>query len=138
MSEYRPGYIPGKRKMTVYVDPDVHRALKVRAAETGESMGDIVERALRRELGMERLSLGRDEFAAAMGFADYEALMAASESVVQQGDVDWYVTALPDGRWVAWDDAELSPDRVAYFATREAAVQYHLDAARSAGIITEG
>lgn len=38
--------------MSVYVDPGVHRALKVRAAETGESMGDIVERALRRELGL--------------------------------------------------------------------------------------
>ena len=137
MSKYRPGYIPGKRKMTVYVDPDVHRALRVRAAETGESMGNIVERAIRRALGMERLSLGRDEFAAAMGFADYEALIAASESVVTEGDVDWYVTPLADGRWAAWDDAELSLDRVEYFATREAAVQYHLDAARSAGIVEE-
>jgi len=137
MSEYRPGYIPGKRKMTVYVDPEVHRALRVRAAETGESMGNIVERAIRRALGMERLGLGRDEFAAAMGFANYEALIAASESVVQQGDVDWFVTQLPDGRWAAWDDAELALDRVAYFETREAAVQYHLDAARSAGIVEE-
>jgi len=137
MSEYRPGYIPGKRKMTVYVDPLVHRALRMRAAETGESMGNIVERAIRRALGMERLSLGRDEFAAAMGFADYEALMGASESVVQQGDVDWYVTALPDGRWAAWDDVELTMDRVEFFPTREAAVQYHLDAARSAGIVEE-
>ena len=128
MSEYRPGYIPGKRKMTVYVDPDVHRALRVRAAETGESMGNIVERAIRRALGMERLSLGRDEFAAAMGFADYEALIAASESVVQQGDVDWYVTQLPDGRWAAWDDAELALDRVAYFDTREEAEAFHVNA----------
>src|SRR5690606_2704778 len=43
MTTYRPGYVPGKAKMSVYVDPGVHRALKVRAAETGESMGDIVE-----------------------------------------------------------------------------------------------
>src|SRR5690606_40387467 len=98
------------------------------------AVGITVER---RVLGMERLSLGRDEFAAAMGFADYEALIAASESVFQQGDVDWYVTALPDGRWAAWDDSEIALDRVAYFATREAAVQYHLDAARSAGIVEE-
>jgi len=137
MSEYRPGYIPGKRKMTVYVDPLVHRALRMRAAETGESMGSIVERAIRRALGMERLGLGRDEFAAAMGFADYEALIAASESVVQQGDVDWYITQVPDGRWAAWDESELSLDRVAYFETREAAAQYHLDGARSAGIVEE-
>jgi len=137
MTTYRPGYVPGKVKMSVYVSPEVHRALRMRAAETGESMGNIVERAIRRALGMERLNLGRDEFAAAMGFADYEALIAASESVVQQGDVDWYVTQLPDGRWAAWDESELSLDRVAYFATREAAVQHHLDAARSAGIVEE-
>ena len=50
MSEYRPGYIEGKRKLGVYVDEEVHKALRVRAAETGESMGEITERALRKEL----------------------------------------------------------------------------------------
>lgn len=35
------------------VSEDVQRALRVRAAESGETMGAIVERALRRELGME-------------------------------------------------------------------------------------
>jgi len=79
----------------------------------------------------------RDQFAQVLGFSSYEVLMQASESVVTEGDVDWYVTQLPDGRWAAWDDAELAVDRVAYFATREAAVQYHLDAARSAGIVEE-
>lgn len=34
------------------VSEDVQRALRVRAAETGETMGAIVERALRKELGM--------------------------------------------------------------------------------------
>lgn len=34
------------------ISDEVHRALRVRAAETGESMGQIAERALRRELGM--------------------------------------------------------------------------------------
>ena len=69
-----------------------------------------------------------DEFAEALGFASYEDLLEESEVVIREGDVYWYVTQLPDGRWVAWDDAELAVDRVAYFATREAAVQYHLDA----------
>jgi len=82
-------------------------------------------------------NMTRDQFAQVLGFSSYEALMQASESVVTEGDVDWYVTQLPDGRWAAWDDAELAVDRVAYFATREAAVQYHLDAARSAGIVEE-
>ena len=52
MSEYRPGYIEGKRKLGVYVDEEVHKALRVRAAETGESMGEITERALRLELAL--------------------------------------------------------------------------------------
>ena len=33
---------------------DVHRALKIRAAETGETIEDILDRALRKELGMVR------------------------------------------------------------------------------------
>lgn len=85
-----------------------------------------------------RLFSGYNGFPLALGFDDYDALMAASESVVREGDIDWYVTELPDGRWAAWDDAELALDRVAYFETREAAVQYHLDEARRVGIITEG
>jgi len=54
--------------------------------------------------------------------------MQASESVVREGDIDWYVTALPDGRWAAWDDAELSLDRVEFFDTREEAAEFHRDA----------
>jgi hypothetical protein len=34
------------------VDKEVQKALRVRAAETGETIGAIVDRALRRELGM--------------------------------------------------------------------------------------
>ena len=79
----------------------------------------------------------RDQFAQVLGFSSYEALMQASEAIVTEGDIDWFITQLPDGRWAAWDDAELALDRVAHFATREAAVQYHLDAARSAGIVEE-
>lgn len=39
-------------KLTVYVTEELRRALRVRAAETGESQSAIAERALRRELGM--------------------------------------------------------------------------------------
>lgn len=48
----RPGTIPGKKKATLYLDEAVHKALRIKAAETGESMGDIAERALRKELGL--------------------------------------------------------------------------------------
>lgn len=69
-----------------------------------------------------------DQFAQAFGFSDYEALMQNSEAVIREGDIDWFVTRLPDGRWAAWDDAELSLDRVMYFSTRGEAVAFHLGA----------
>jgi len=68
---------------------------------------------------------GALEFAKALGFNTFEDLMAASESIVREGDIDWFITALPDGRWAAWDDAELSLDRVEYFDTREEAAEFH-------------
>src|SRR5690606_8157472 len=59
---YRPGYVPGKVKMSVYVDPLVHRALRMRAAETGVSMGEIVERYVRDDIRMAKyLRLTQDE-----------------------------------------------------------------------------
>lgn len=70
----------------------------------------------------------RDQFAQALGFSDFEVLVQESESVIKEGDVDWFVTQLPDGRWAAWDDAELSLDRVMYFAARGEAVAFHLGA----------
>lgn len=68
------------------------------------------------------------EFAEALGFDSYKSLMQASKSVVRVCDVDWFITQLPDGRWAAWDDAELALDRVAYFDTREEAIEFHRDA----------
>lgn len=41
-----------RRPRGTRIADDVHRALRIRAAETGETMEDIVDRALRKELGM--------------------------------------------------------------------------------------
>jgi plasmid stability protein len=38
------------KRATVYFDPAIHRALKIKAAETTRSVSDIVDDALRREL----------------------------------------------------------------------------------------
>lgn len=38
------------KRATVYFDPAIHRALKIKAAETTRSISDIVDDALRREL----------------------------------------------------------------------------------------
>lgn len=80
--------------------------------------------ALREKLEGDVMTM--DEFAKMLGFASESVLVEdASEVVVVEGDITWYITRLPDGRWAAWDDAELSLDRVAYFATREEAVNFH-------------
>lgn len=41
-----------RTKTTVYLDPEVLRATRVKAARTGKRDSDIVEEALRRHLGL--------------------------------------------------------------------------------------
>lgn len=57
-----------RSKATVYLDPDVLRATRVRAARTGKRDSDVVEEALREYLGIglleriwERADLSEDE-----------------------------------------------------------------------------
>jgi plasmid stability protein len=38
------------KRATIYFDPAIHRAMKIKAAETTRSVSDIVDDALRREL----------------------------------------------------------------------------------------
>jgi plasmid stability protein len=38
------------RRATVYLDPELHRALRVKAAETDQSISDLVNSAVRRTL----------------------------------------------------------------------------------------
>ncbi len=65
-----------------------------------------------------------DKFARKLGFGCYSDLCEKSEVVHEEpGDITWYVTELPDGRWAAWDT--FPPiDSVTYFATRDEAVAY--------------
>lgn len=44
-----------KVRTTLTVDEDVLRAVKVRAARTGKGDGQVIEEALRRELGLDLL-----------------------------------------------------------------------------------
>ena len=57
-----------KTRTTLTIDEDVLRAVKVRAARTGKGDGEVIEDALRRDLGMDLLDrlwaqndLGEDE-----------------------------------------------------------------------------
>lgn len=49
-----------KRKLTVYLDPDVARATRVRAARTDKPDSEVVEDALRAFLGMAALDRAQE------------------------------------------------------------------------------
>ena len=38
------------KRATVYFDPEIHKVLKVKAAETSTSISDIIDKAIRQEL----------------------------------------------------------------------------------------
>ena len=46
----KPGHKPAWKMMTVRVPPEVHRALKIRAAEEGKTVAVIVEGLIRQYL----------------------------------------------------------------------------------------
>ena len=42
---------PSQRRATIYLDPDLHKALRLKAAESDRSISDLVNEALRETLG---------------------------------------------------------------------------------------
>lgn len=52
--------MPGKTKLTSYVDPVVHRSMKIAAAREGIKESELVERALRAELGLAATDASRE------------------------------------------------------------------------------
>lgn len=78
--------------------------------------------------------MNHDAFARGLGFTDFNTLLDASEVVAhEKDDTQWYITKIPDGVWVAWDDAELSPDRVEYTEHKIGALNHVYDGLVSAG-----
>ncbi|MFH0977048.1 MAG: CopG family transcriptional regulator [Spirochaetota bacterium] len=57
------------KRATVYFDPDIHKVLKIKAAETSKSISEIVDNAIRRELAEdeEDLRIFRNRAYAACG-----------------------------------------------------------------------
>jgi hypothetical protein len=42
--------MPNTRRATIYLDPNLHRALRLKAAETDRTISDLVNDAVRRDL----------------------------------------------------------------------------------------
>jgi hypothetical protein len=66
-----------RSKATVYLDPEVLRATRVRAARTGKRDSDIVEEALREYLGLAVI----DEIRARADLDADEAMQLANEEL---------------------------------------------------------
>jgi hypothetical protein len=45
------------KRSTIYLDPDVHRVLKLKSAETSRSISDLVNEAVRHELALDQEDL---------------------------------------------------------------------------------
>lgn len=66
------------------------------------------------------------------GHESYSELVAASKTVGDEDDVPWYLTELPDGRWLAWNKKSLHHARD--FESQESAEQFaKREIERSAG-----
>jgi hypothetical protein len=66
-----------RAKATVYLDPEVLRATRIRAARTGKRDSDVVEEALREYLGLAVIDRIRSRF----DLAEEEAMRIANEEL---------------------------------------------------------
>jgi len=75
----------------------------------------------------DRDSFRQDALAARFGFESRDKLLAASTSVAAADGTAWWATATKGGKWVLWNDEDMSAKR--HFATVRAA-QKHLQKQR--------
>lgn len=120
-----------KISVFTYFDPEMVEWMDryvLKRKQSGDrqySRNRLINEAVRRMKEEVEGMVNEDAFARELGYADWDRLMAVSEHVVSNGDVDWWITRLPNGKWAAWDDAELAADRVECFDTREEAIRFH-------------
>ena len=63
------------KRATVYFDPDIHKALKVRAAATQQSLSDLVDAALRQQMAEDQDDLSAIADRISEPEMTYEALL---------------------------------------------------------------
>jgi plasmid stability protein len=63
------------KRSTVYFEPEIHRALRLKAATTERSISDLVNEAVRQALGEDQEDLASFEERAAEPTLTYEALL---------------------------------------------------------------
>ena len=63
------------KRTTVYIDPTLHRALKIKAAETSTSISDLINNAIREILIEDSEDLAAFEERAGEGLISYEDML---------------------------------------------------------------
>ena len=63
------------RRATVYLDPELHRALRVKAAETDQSISDLVNSAIRQTLTEDAEDLATFRARAKEPNVDFESVL---------------------------------------------------------------
>ncbi len=63
------------RRATVYLDPEIHRALRVKAAETDQSISDLVNAAVRETLSEDAQDLAAYRTRAREPNLDFETVL---------------------------------------------------------------
>jgi plasmid stability protein len=63
------------RRATVYLDPELHRALRVKAAETDQSISDLVNSAVRQTLTEDAEDLATSRSRAKEPNLDFESVL---------------------------------------------------------------
>ncbi|HEX9628006.1 MAG TPA: hypothetical protein VGA00_13790 [Acidiferrobacterales bacterium] len=63
------------KRSTIYFEPDIHRALRLKAASTHRSLSDLVNEAVRRTLREDQEDLAAFEQRVAEPTISYEALL---------------------------------------------------------------
>jgi plasmid stability protein len=63
------------KRATVYFDPDIHKALKIRAAATQQSLSDLVDAALRQQMAEDQEDLAAIADRISEPEMTYEALL---------------------------------------------------------------
>ena len=63
------------RRATVYLDPELHRALRIKAAETDQSVSDIVNEAVRQTLAEDAEDIASFRARATEPNLDFETIL---------------------------------------------------------------
>lgn len=125
-----------KIKKLIEAAEEAYHELRIRCGyKPGDHAYDVLAEALEGILGPQpwlhtiqrrkKIPWNYEDLAHYFGFPDAEAMFQNSEIIIKEGpDIKWWITQVCNGVWIAWDDAEIAPDRIRYFDSREEAIKF--------------